>query len=523
MPTDFSFFNRTMRKAFFFAVFACNMLIFVRPVYADPHAVFYTDRAQEQFFYNSLAALNQADFVEPGTGQYSRSNLVTQRAAATPSPNPQQGAVSFTPEQDPLINATKTDLPSILTRNITLEGNDLWTAYLVHQFALETATRRSTSELERIFCERGLGRVQCDTTARAQQQDGAFTTKPSSVTGQLKVGAIAALSSGKDEEKTITRSIEQGDTISGPNGFNNTSTNDPIFKIERPKDPALAALREKESNNETTSNLINTLTSTITNIGSRINPSMFSDITFDNTGVPKIAKDTSFDEYVSKLLQLTSLPSQLLSVRNRAEEAIKTSQVYKTTPNAVADYILESGTTDGSGSLLARITTPASTKLAAVDALAELTAQAATSQNYTNTRTIAQAGNRSLVDPRLPELGLGTSGATDGLPNTGNVAGISTLDQQLTQNYQQAYDAPQPVTLSPSVYDQGVLLEPGTFDALVAFTNDTHRRADDDNPLATSSAFSINIESILNSVTINDILCSVFPSIDACLARSSNV
>ncbi len=33
--------------------------------FADPHAMFYTDRGQEQVFYNVLAALNQADYVEP--------------------------------------------------------------------------------------------------------------------------------------------------------------------------------------------------------------------------------------------------------------------------------------------------------------------------------------------------------------------------------------------------------------------------------------------------------------------------
>lgn len=41
------------------------VLMAPRQASADPHAVFYTDRGQAQVFYNVLAALNQADYVEP--------------------------------------------------------------------------------------------------------------------------------------------------------------------------------------------------------------------------------------------------------------------------------------------------------------------------------------------------------------------------------------------------------------------------------------------------------------------------
>jgi hypothetical protein len=43
------------------------VVIITKPHFAlaDPHAMFYTDRGQEQVFYNVLAALNQADYVEP--------------------------------------------------------------------------------------------------------------------------------------------------------------------------------------------------------------------------------------------------------------------------------------------------------------------------------------------------------------------------------------------------------------------------------------------------------------------------
>lgn len=56
--------NRTIKVTLFVALAICLSIVFVRPALADPHAMFFTDRGQEQVFYNFLAALNQADYVE---------------------------------------------------------------------------------------------------------------------------------------------------------------------------------------------------------------------------------------------------------------------------------------------------------------------------------------------------------------------------------------------------------------------------------------------------------------------------
>lgn len=44
---------------------ALGLFLFPRAAFADPHAVFYTDNGFKQVFYAVLAALNQADYVEP--------------------------------------------------------------------------------------------------------------------------------------------------------------------------------------------------------------------------------------------------------------------------------------------------------------------------------------------------------------------------------------------------------------------------------------------------------------------------
>ena len=59
---------------------------------ADPHAMFYTDRGQEQVFYNVLAALNQADYVE---------------APPSPSLDP------WTPVDNPSASYSEINLPNI--------------------------------------------------------------------------------------------------------------------------------------------------------------------------------------------------------------------------------------------------------------------------------------------------------------------------------------------------------------------------------------------------------------------------
>ncbi len=75
---------------------------------ADPHAVFYTVKGQEQVFRNVLAALNQADYVEP---------------PSTPAPpaNPQP----FTEfDQQPDIDAVQ--LPRIRVRAVTPDDGDVY-------------------------------------------------------------------------------------------------------------------------------------------------------------------------------------------------------------------------------------------------------------------------------------------------------------------------------------------------------------------------------------------------------------
>jgi hypothetical protein len=333
MPATIFYFFRHAFRALAVILFIVSVAYTTPSAYADPHAVFYTDRAQEQLFYNTLAALNQADFVEPVTGNFSRSVLLSERSGSVGRTPAQAGDKSFTGEQNPIITSTNTQLPAILSRSITLEGNDLWTAYLVNQFALETTTRRSEDELARILCERGLGRIGCSSApGRSQQQDKAFVTKPATETGKIDVAINSALSSG------LTSETELRNKIADPT----QTTDDPVYRIPRPNSPSLAALNANIEGTPAASKLMNILTRKILNNG-EVDPDTFTDVTFDSNGIPTLGEDVSASDYVYKLAQLSSLPSKLFAIAEGAYQQAVAFQHYTQNPTAIADYNHNSG------------------------------------------------------------------------------------------------------------------------------------------------------------------------------------
>lgn len=129
--------------------------------HADPHALFYTAIGQRQLFFNVLAALDQADYVEPATGPLSRQELQNKRdeRLRTEAAAIQKG---FNLVEDPLAKETKTTLSALLSRNVTLEGNDLWTTYLAHQYALDVARVAGAEDyVDNVLCKLVLGRKDC--------------------------------------------------------------------------------------------------------------------------------------------------------------------------------------------------------------------------------------------------------------------------------------------------------------------------------------------------------------------------
>lgn len=128
-----------------------------RVAHADPHALFYTAVGQQQLFFNMLAALDQADYVEPAID-----NLGTPNADSRQELLDRRTSAGFSGEDNSQLNATKTELATILTRGVTLEGQDLWTAYVLHAQTLEAQRRNNVDHFLRMLCENGLGFANCE-------------------------------------------------------------------------------------------------------------------------------------------------------------------------------------------------------------------------------------------------------------------------------------------------------------------------------------------------------------------------
>ncbi len=218
-----------------FVVCVVSLIAFYpRAARADPHAVFYTAIAQQQLFYNVLAALDQADYVET---RYTREELLKERAKA----GEKEGIEPpFEEEKFPLTETTKvgtdeavspTDpgIADLLTRAITLEGTDLYSDQLVREYGAEHGRRNSTSELLRALCDYGLGLENCEYNLTAtdtgtssssselktieDKRRGAIVMDPLDWKNKpVKDGTLAAFMSGtaEDTQERIRRYNKEG-------------------------------------------------------------------------------------------------------------------------------------------------------------------------------------------------------------------------------------------------------------------------------------------------------------------------
>ena len=192
---------------------AVGVLLSPSTAHADPHAIFYTATGQRQLFFNVLAALDQADYVEPEFGEFGRNELLEKRDAQIeaeltrpPGATPAPGA------KDPIIEATKTDLSGLLTRAITLEGTALWTEYVFRQNALDVVrTAASQDFIDNVLCKTSLGRPECsDKPEEVKKREIAYVTDPAKFESHpFSYGWVAALLTGTDEHTDEARRLKR--------------------------------------------------------------------------------------------------------------------------------------------------------------------------------------------------------------------------------------------------------------------------------------------------------------------------
>jgi len=371
-----SFFRRFISRrqavviASVIAVFAIAAIVFtpVKPARADPHAMFYTAIGQRQLFFNVLAALDQADYVEP---KEARDDLLELRSAA-----------GFTAEEKDSVKSTRTELAGLLNRSITLEGDDLWTAFQKSEFAIETRRRVNSDKLLRIYCERGLGIAGCEKPndqGNNQPNDDkleeienlrkkAFIVDPYERQGEpylLGVRSILSSDSSAASADQIRRKDKQDD-ISNKN------------KLVRPEaySGTIAKLKSNTTSDSTKARAVKSATAAVNNIytGGGINANVFDEIDIDpktqQVTLKKI-KDEDPDRramrYIGTLSAMLDLPADIMKEADRGSKEIAAFQQIEEDRGAIADSSIHA-TTDGQTikDFRGRVTTPAHAKVALV-------------------------------------------------------------------------------------------------------------------------------------------------------------
>ncbi len=377
------------------------MLAMPKAVHADPHATFYTAIGQRQLFFNVLAALDQADYVEPATGELSRNALEEKRnEALRAEAKPGQ---EITIPKDPVSAATKTDLSGVVVRPITVEGYDLYTQQEAKDRAVEAKRQAGLADLlTRDFC-RALGRTNCsDGFSALAQRSQAYVPKPLKWAAAPYIdGFIAMLASGTEDHTNRQQQIRDSKEFE-PGYLFSTA----IARLRKDASP-----ETKEAINEAT------LRAALSAVPLAPHPDTFKDLKLDangnvslafeppqrgltNTALAAESSDAYIARYRDKARQQLYFTQALQETANQGAATIKTAQDIIESDGEIADVKLQSRAEpkcnkakDGHGTgcteppedlsqedrtLLPVIEVPVAAKLAEVDASAQGLADANT-------------------------------------------------------------------------------------------------------------------------------------------------
>lgn len=475
---------------FFATIFAVTIVGFLslwpQPAKADPHALYFTTVGQQQLFFNILAALDQADYVEPATGPNSRANLLEKRdAAATSSPAPTA--------EDRLEN-TITNLPTVLTRQITLEGYDFWTAYQAQLLAIEVARRNGLDELARVFCERALGRAGCSNKITAanltQSQDEAFVRDPQNRLKEVGAGGATALSSG-----TIS-------DLAKRNEYKNPTK--PELLRPRTYDPFAARFNQETATNAVTDRAAARIRAGVSEAGNAALGNPYGDLAIAADGKVR-TRQPDGDAIASSLQAMLNAPDAALVASLEGQEKIQAFQAAEQgTGGTLADSkpVLPTDTNAQVLDIKNVITTPVGAKEAQLAGLTNIIGNASSNLAYAPAAAESNVGDDPLVSGRAQVSGIQTS-----INQPGQVAGIFDWIIPLVQKIYQYYDKDKTPT-NPGVNPITPTKEEGLLNATQALTNDTYRQYDE---TTQNCGFCVSADSILDSVWyfVIDILCAL--------------
>ncbi len=458
-------------------VLAVAFVLFIgRPAHADPHAIFYTTVGQQQLFFNVLAALDQADYVETAE---QRKALVEKRLQAAPGGATPEGepVPPFVAEKYPSIVATEAkDFSAVLTRLLTLEGHDVYTDFLVRTFALEASRRNSLEEVANEYCEMALGALRC----REFDPDGPITRERYKADRERAFivdslafaqepylrGAVAALESGTAADQQKRQEILT-DAAGKKEKLENAYSYDPdLARLTQKADAAAGSRLVVEAVKRTAEDAF---------LPADVNPDVFDDVRFDSNGKATFDPNGDLDSFFETIRDLSELPQATFesalggeakqyayqAVRekggSRADVQLKSNVAVSATPSPLSEPIK---------AIEERILAPAPVKIAAYDSTFSSLTDAESDLQYVPPIAEREPGRVELVrragslvaspPPASPgPVSLVPPSSVVGLTQQGAVAGVLTDFPSTTGTH----DPKQPYT--PRVNPAGVHHEEG--------------------------------------------------------------
>ena len=328
-----------IRPFFIGSIFVLGfLLVSPKPALADPHAVFFTVTGQQQMFFNVLAALNQTDYVE--TPELREQTLAKREAVVG-----EDGKPLIPKNTDPPIVATETNLANLLTRGVTLEGQDVWTSYMAFQSSLEVQRRREFSAFLSLVCEQTLGIKKCDPNSGESAADAKKRKENTYVVNPLSENRKTAqliqdiVSSGTAEDQARRKEV-----------IENYDPENPTREYV-PFSGDIASLNKTvEDDPQKKAILKRYIGSAATTGSSSINSALFAEMNVDeNTGDITYSEEADIPTMVQSLTAHISAP---LAIGNIIDSAIENqSEIASYNQNGFIPVTYPSAKVDGNGTI----------------------------------------------------------------------------------------------------------------------------------------------------------------------------
>lgn len=355
---------------------------------ADPHGVFFTVVGQQQLFFNILAALNQADYVEP---LQLRQQLSQGRDTA-----------GYAPSKHSTLTATQTELADVLTRSVSLEGQDVRTQERADEYAREVVRQRRVAELIKQLCQEAFGANDCTGEGEPQQlvhdKDAPLTGKEQSFIQDpvarnnlpFILGVLGALSSGTEAHREFTKKLIVEANSGGA-----------VLPFEY--SPVVAAWRKSASGEEVEALDRALIKKAVSFLSAELDPTFWDMVTIKDGQAevdiaPNDSAEVKSEKFFGALNELLAIPNTLEEIALEAEKRVALQLNSTVVDGAVPDLAHVPEDFKYGSRLGTIVTSPANVKVGLQQQLLTLLTQLESNPTFADPTQVDDDTGESAVD-----------------------------------------------------------------------------------------------------------------------------